>query len=493
MPEPELGLFRLLVESVRDYAIFALDPHGRIMTWTNGAEHLKGYRAEEIIGRHFSVFYPDEDVARGKPAQELRMATTFGRYAEEGWRIRKDGTRFWASVVITTLRDPHTGEVVGFGKVTRDLTDRLLYEQALRESEERFRLLVEGVTDYAIFLLDAEGRVQSWNTGAQRLIGYRPAEIVGDHISRFYLREEAAAGRPQRELEIAGREGRYEEEGWRVRKDGTKFWANVIVTSLRDPETGRLLGFSKVTRDLTERKRADDVLRQSFRDMESFSYTVSHDLRAPLRAIHTVADITLHDTQKLDPEIQHNLASIRESAERASHLVEDLLEFAKVSRGDLRWDAVSIAELARDTAKELSERDPRKVDLCIEEPETLSVHGDPALLRLVLGNLLGNAWKYTKKTAHPKVVMGPAHATEEDRVAFYVRDNGVGFDPAKARDLFEPFRRLHNDVEFQGTGVGLATVRRIVERHGGCVRAESKPGEGATFVVELPFDKPPRS
>ncbi|MDQ3787923.1 MAG: PAS domain S-box protein [Actinomycetota bacterium] len=237
-----------------------LDPNGHIMTWNTGAERIKGYSEEDIIGQHFSVFYPPEDIAAEKPQRELREAVQVGRLEDEGWRLRKDGTRFWANVVITALFD-ETGELRGFGKVTRDMTERRNTEQALRESEERFRLLVQGVRDYGIFMLDPAGHIISWNVGAQRINGYEEHEILGTHFSVFYPPEDIAEGKPDRELREAITEGRLEDEGWRLRKDGTRFWANVIITPLFD-ETGKLRGFGKVTRDMTEHRNAERALAE---------------------------------------------------------------------------------------------------------------------------------------------------------------------------------------------------------------------------------------
>jgi PAS domain S-box-containing protein len=249
-------LHRLLVESVDDYAIFALDPDGYILSWNAGAQRFKGYTADEIIGKHFSIFYPRERIEEGFPDYELREAARVGRFEDEGWRVRKDGSRFWANVVITALHDP-TGRLVGYAKVTRDLTERRMAEDALRESEERFRLIVQGIKDYAIFMLDPTGHITTWNAGAQRIKGYTSEEIIGKHFSIFYPPEVAAAGHPQHELEIAKEKGVYEEEGWRIRKDGSRFWANVVITALRR-EDGSLAGFAKVTRDLTERRAAEE-------------------------------------------------------------------------------------------------------------------------------------------------------------------------------------------------------------------------------------------
>jgi PAS domain S-box-containing protein len=295
-------LHRLLVESVQDYAIFALDPQGYILSWNPGAERFKGYTTDEIIGKHFSIFYPQERIATGFPEFELREAARTGRFEDEGWRIRKDGTRFWASVVITALRDS-TGTLVGYAKVTRDLTERRAAEEALRLSEERFRLLVQGVRDYAIFMLDPTGHVATWNEGAQRIKQYSADEIIGKHFSIFYPPERIAEKFPQHELKEAERTGHFEDEGWRIRKDGTRFWANVVITALRDSD-GHLIGFSKVTRDLTERKAAeeraiDDARRVASQEAARVAADASRErierlqqLTALLAAAHTIAEIT---------------------------------------------------------------------------------------------------------------------------------------------------------------------------------------------------------
>ncbi len=253
-------LYRLLVESVQDYAIFALDRTGRVLTWSAGAARLKGYSRTEIIGRHFSAFYPPEDVTAGKPDRELEEASRTGRLEDQGWRLRKDGTRFWANVVITALYD-ELGKLVGFAKVTRDRTEQRRETEALRESEARFRLLVESVRDYAIFMLDSQGHVATWNAGAERIKGYSTEEIVGRHFSTFYPPEKIAERFPEYELEVAAREGRFEDEGWRIRRDGSRFWANVVITALRNAD-GHLVGFAKVTRDLTDRRAAEEQARR---------------------------------------------------------------------------------------------------------------------------------------------------------------------------------------------------------------------------------------
>jgi len=234
--------FRLLVNAVTDYAIYMLDPKGHVVSWNAGAERFKGYTAAEIIGSHFSVFYTPEDVEAGIPALALKTSAETGKFEAEGWRVRKDGTRFWAHVVLDPIRD-HGGELLGFAKITRDLSERKHAEQTLHLNQEELRLLVQSVTDYAIYMLDPEGHVVSWNAGAQRIKGYRPEEIIGRHFSDFYTAADRDAGEPQRALATALAQGRFEKEGERVRKDGSIFWANVVIDPIRTAD-GRVLGFS---------------------------------------------------------------------------------------------------------------------------------------------------------------------------------------------------------------------------------------------------------
>ncbi|HEY4218948.1 MAG TPA: PAS domain S-box protein [Gemmatimonadaceae bacterium] len=299
--QPIEELYRLLVDSVEDYAIFALDPHGYIISWNTGAERINGYTAKEAIGQHFSMFYPQDRIAARFPEHELREAERVGRFEDEGWRLRKGGARFWSNVLITALRDP-AGRLIGFAKVTRDLTERRAAEDALRVSDERFRVLVQGVRDYAIFMLDAHGFVATWNAGVERIKGYTADEIVGKHFSVFYTPEDLATRKPERELKIAVAKGVYEEEGWRVRKDGSRFWANVVITALWNAD-GTLAGFGKVTRDLTERRAAharaiEDARRfaaeegaRRIADETRERAQVLQTLTAQLAAVHTIDEV----------------------------------------------------------------------------------------------------------------------------------------------------------------------------------------------------------
>jgi PAS domain S-box-containing protein len=264
--DERLRMMKLLVESVRDYAIFLLDPSGRVSSWTIGAERIKGYRAEEIIGQSFTRFYTREDLTLGKPMRLLKEAMAEGRVEDEGWRVRKDGSRFWANVVITALRDER-GELKGFAKVVRDLSDRRRAEEIVRQSEERFRTLVENVQDYAIFLLDPQGRIVNWNSGAELIKGYKASEVIGRHYSMFFSSDDIEHGVPEKILEEALSKGKVATEGWRIRKDGKSFWASVVVTALYDT-AGRLIGFAKITRDLTERRNAEEALRSMNEELE---------------------------------------------------------------------------------------------------------------------------------------------------------------------------------------------------------------------------------
>ncbi|HEX2571429.1 MAG TPA: PAS domain S-box protein [Polyangia bacterium] len=503
--------FRLLVDSVKDYAIFLLDPEGRIVSWNAGAERIKGYRAEEIIGRHFSIFYPPELLEKNHPAHELWIASRDGRYREEQWRLRKDGTRFWADVTITALRDEQ-GHLCGFAKVTRDLTERREQEQALRQSEELFRLLLEGIQDYAIFMLDPEGRIATWNQGAERLKGYQAHEIIGQRFSVFYPEAERRDGKPERELAAARESGVYREEGWRVRKDGSRFWAEITLTAIHDKD-GHLRGFAKVSRDRTERRAADEAIHRlnqelaervrertqaleamsvANRELEAFSYSVSHDLRTPLRGIDGFSKLLLEKyAAMVDDKGRHYLERIRAASQRMSQLIDDLLKLSRITRAELRWSRLDLADLAREVAEELQRHEPgRHVEFSIVS--AAPTQGDPDLLRVVIENLLRNAWKFTNKKPAARIEFGvapiaiaPGGDGRDGQRTYFVRDNGAGFDMEYAGKLFTPFQRLHDASEFEGTGIGLATVQRIILRHGGRIWGEGASDQGATFWFTL--------
>ena len=472
---------RLLVDSVQDYAILLLGVDGTIQSWNAGAQALKGYQAHEIVGKNFTRFYTEEDLARRHPQHELEVAAELGRYEDEGWRVRKDGSRFWANVVITALRDDN-GDLIGYSKVTRDLSERRRAEQQLRESEERFRSMVASVKDHAIIMLDPTGHIISWNAGAERIKGWTADEIIGQSFERFYPVEDVAAGKTATELRVAAAEGTFEDYGWRVRKDGTRFWANVIITALRDA-SGTLRGYSKVTRDITERKIAEEALQKAYDELEAFSYSVSHDLRAPLRSMDGFASelVELYG-DKLDAVGRDYLGRIRQSSQRMARLIDDLLNLARLGRAKLNRETVDLSDLARKTAADLASSQPeRKVELVIAPG--LVDNADPALIRVVLENLIGNAWKYTSQHATARIEFGAE--VVEGTPRYFVRDDGAGFDMRYLEKLFGPFQRLHGVSQFPGMGIGLASVKRIIHRHGGEVFAVGAPEKGATFSFTL--------
>jgi PAS domain S-box-containing protein len=493
----DTALYRLLVETVRDYAIFMLDPDGHIVTWSAGAKRFKGYEASEIIGRHFSVFYPPEDIAADKPGYELRVAAREGRFEDEGWRVRKDGSLFWANVIITALRDP-AGNLVGYAKVTRDLTERRMTEEALRLSEERFRLIVQGVRDYAIFMLDASGIVVSWNAGAEAINGYRAEEIIGRHFSAFYPFEDIADGKPKRELEIATRTGTYEEEGWRLRKDGSSFWANVLITAMRDP-TGRLLGFTKVTRDLTERRAAQEraladarrvaEAEAASRTKSEFLRAMSHELRTPINA--ALGYLALIDIGIAGPvtEQQHDyIARTRASQEHLLGIVNDLLNYSRVEAGQVSYDLVAVpVEVVLDAVLPMVEPQAvtKGISLAREAcPSGLVWRADLMKAEQIVLNLLSNAVKFTQAGGHVAVACAPS----DGGIGLTVRDTGPGIPDDKHESIFEPFVQLGRTLAsaHEGTGLGLAISRDLARAMHGDITVESTPGEGSAFTLTLP-------
>jgi PAS domain S-box-containing protein len=524
-------LYRLLVERVVDYAIFALDPDGYILTWNAGAERLKGYKPDEIIGRHFSVFYPEKDLADDKPGRELRTAIETGTVEDEGWRLRKDGTRFWANVLITALRDDD-GKLLGFGKVTRDLSARRAAEESLRESEERFRLLVQSVQDYAIFLLDPAGLIATWNEGAQRIKGYNADEVIGKHFSIFYA--EADAAKPELELRVARETGKYEDEGWRLRKDGTRFWASVVITAIHDAK-GKLAGFSKVTRDLTERRAAHDraiedarrlateeaareaaearaaefrslseQLRVQTLELErqreesenanrvksEFLAAMSHELRTPLNAIGGYAQLIQLGLSGPVTEIQREqLDRIQNSQQHLLSVINDILNYSRIEAGKVTYDIVpfAISDAIRAVVPMV---DPlvRAKGLSLGVPhltQDLIARADRTKVEQILINLLSNAVKFTD-AGTVAVKCGGTDQT----VWVSVRDTGLGIEAEHIDTIFAPFAQVGRTLASpkEGTGLGLSISRDLAVAMHGKLSVESEPGVGSTFTLTLPRD-----
>ncbi|ACL58417.1 hybrid sensor histidine kinase/response regulator [Methylobacterium nodulans] len=482
--------FRLLIQAVTDYAIFMLDPTGIVTSWNPGAERFKGYKEAEIIGQHFSRFYTEEDRQTDLPRRALETAARDGRFEQEGWRVRKDGSRMWAHVIIDPIRDP-SGTLIGFAKVTRDITKRQAAQQALRESEERFRLLVQGVRDYAIFMLSPEGIVRNWNSGAQRIKGYSEAEIVGQHFSRFYTEEDRAAGVPARALETAAREGKFEAEGWRVRRDGTRFWASVLIDAIRD-ETGRLVGFAKVTRDITERRNAQQALEktqaalfqaQKMEALGGLSAGIAHDFNNLLTVVLGNLDLLRRAPEERRARLIDNAM---QAVEQGRKLTQQLLAFGRSQT--LRPEVVDVTRLILGMDDMLKQSLRGDIGIVLDLAEDLwPIEADPAQLQIALINLAVNArdampngGQFRIKTENVTTHDGEVAQS----VAISVSDTGHGMPPDVLARAFEPF--FSTKEVGKGTGLGLPQVYGFAQQSNGSVRVTSEVGRGTTFTISLP-------
>jgi PAS domain S-box-containing protein len=504
------GRYRLLVESITDYAIYMLSPTGEVTSWNAGAQRFKGYGADEIIGRHFSTFYTDEDRALGLPERALRTAAAENKFENEGWRVRKDGSRFWAYVVIDPIRLP-TGELVGFAKITRDLTERRAAEQALRANQEQFRLLVNGVTDYAIYMLSPTGQISSWNSGAERIKGYSAQEVIGTHFSRFYTPEDRAAGEPARALAVALSEGRYEKEGQRLRKDGRVFWANVVIDTVRDAD-GTLLGFAKITRDITtqrESRKALEAARESLfqaQKMDAIGQLtggVAHDFNNLLMVILGSLEL-LRKRVGDDVRAMSLLDNAVSGAKRGAALTQRMLAFAR--RQDLVLESIDIPALVAGMSDLLQRSLGGATELEMRFPLKLAaVRTDANQLELAILNLVVNA-----RDAMPNggsIIVGakefevaskPGDAMAAGRyVCLSVSDAGEGMDEATLARASEPF--FTTKGVGKGTGLGLPMVRGVAEQSGGRLVLKSEKNQGTIAELWLPCaagkpaDKPAQS
>jgi PAS domain S-box-containing protein len=485
--------FRLLIQSIVDYAIYMLDPDGCVTSWNVGAERIKGFQTEEIVGQHFSRFYTDEDRAAGLPDRVLETARREGRYAGEGWRVRKDGSRFWASVVIDAIKDD--GKLIGFAKITRDMTEQREAQQALIAAERRFRILVEGVTDYAIYMLDPEGRVTNWNAGAERIKGYTPDEIIGERFSRFYTPEDFDAGVPDKALQTARETGRYEAEGWRMRKDGTRFWASVVIDAIHD-EQGELIGFAKVTRDMSEKRetqlRLEESREQLFRSqkMEALGQLtggLAHDFNNLLTAILGASDLAGRNLDKPE-KLARMLEGIRNSAQRGAGLTKQLLAFARAQPLDIQ--SVDLKSFFDEISMLLRPSLRSNIEVIIETSDQLwHVDADPGALELSLLNLAFNARDAMKDggtlriSATNQLLEGKPEGLRGEYVALRVADTGTGMSRETSDRVFEPFFTTKSFGE--GTGLGLSQVFGFAKQLGGAVTVESRLGEGAAFTIYL--------
>ena len=490
--------FRLLIDSVTDYAIYLLDAEGNVATWNTGAQIFKGYAPEEIIGRHFSVFHTDEDRALGMPARALATAAAEGRFESEGWRVRKDGTRFWTHVVIDPVRG-RDGEVIGFAKITRDVSERREADEALRESERRFRLLVQSVHDYAIYMLDAEGNVSNWNAGAQAIKGYVAGEIVGRHFSLFYTSEDQAAGKPEEALRTALQKGKFEGEAQRVRKGGERFWASVIIEPIYD-DSGRHVGFAKITRDITEKRRADEEIRKSrealiqAQKMEAIGRLtggVAHDFNNLLTVIRASADFLLRRELPEEKRVRY-IEAIADTADRAATLTSQLLAFSR--RQTLQPEVFDVNARLRGLQQIVGTTVGAAVTMSFDLAERPQmVEADPTQFDTAILNMVINARDAMPRGGEIKIRSGASESIPAVRghlpatgrfVAVSIVDTGTGMAPETLAQIFEPFFTTKS-VD-HGTGLGLSQVYGFAKQSGGEVEVTSNLGLGSCFTLYLP-------
>src|SRR5579885_1891683 len=503
-PSSDLRLETLL-DGIVDYAIYLIDCDGLVRVWNSGAERVSGHTRSDIIGRDIEAIYTPEDRAQGVPRRAREEAVRDGRHESEGWRLRKDGTRFWAIDLIDPVRDAR-GEVIAYAHVMQDATGRRAAREALRLSEERFRILVNGVTDYAIYMLDPDGYITNWNRGGERIMGYAAHEIIGKHYSTSFTEEDRAAGVPQRALETAARDGRYEAEGWRMRKDGTRFWASVIVDRLRNGR-GDIIGFAKITRDITERLRTQEALQRSQEElaqaqkMEAVGQLtggIAHDFNNLLTIIATNADL-LAQTASGDIEQRRLIDSIQRATDRGAKLTQQLLAFAR--RQPLRPVTQSIRSLVGNFEAMMRRGANDLVDLefdLSEQPDLAAIDAsqfEAAILNIDVNarDALPDGGKVRIRTR--VVELDAAGLVKPGMragryVAIAVEDSGTGMSPETLARACEPF--FTTKEAGKGSGLGLSQVYGFVSQSGGFVTIDSTLGAGTTVTLYLPHVAHPR-
>jgi PAS domain S-box-containing protein len=488
--------FESFVRAVTDYAIYVIDPNGIIASWNSGAERLKGYSEAEAIGSHFSRFFTPEDRAVNKPAMALATAAKVGRWEDEGWRVRKDGSRFWALAVLDAMRGPD-GQVIGYVKITRDMTERRAAQQALAESERRFRLLVTSVIDYALFTLDLDGNIRSWNRGAQRLKGYSADDVTGKHFSIFYTPEAKANGDPEVALSRARTEGRFESEGCRVRKDGSRFWANAVIDAIHD-EDSRLVGFTKITRDITERRALEQAKEQLYQaqKMETIGQLtggVAHDFNNLLTAI--TGSHALLRRMITAPRAQKLLDTAERAVARGAKMTEQLLAFSRQHR--LQPEKTSANELIAAFESVLHHAAGEGIEMTLVlEPGLWLSNIDQTQFQSALLNLVVNArdamsepgGTITIETRNCRIDRERALSLGEIAPGSYVMvavgDTGIGMTPETRAKAIEPF--FTTKAPGRGSGLGLSQVYGFARQSNGQIEIESALGEGTTVHLYLP-------
>jgi PAS domain S-box-containing protein len=482
---------QLLVNAISDYAIYMLDANGHVASWNPGAERFKGYSADEVIGRHFQMFFTEEDRAADAPGRTLRVAARDDRYETEGWRVRKDGNRFWAHVIVDAIRTPQ-GDLLGFAKIVRDITDKKAGETDLRASEERFRLLVQGVKDCAIYMLDKNGVVTNWNLGAEHIKGYSSSEIVGQHFSRFYTEPDRAAGEPARALSTALNQGKYEKEAWRVRKDGSLFWAHVLIDPIYDDE-GNHVGFAKVTRDRTEQKKAAEQVEEAQRNLlqsqklqaiGELTGGIAHDFNNMLTVIAGSADFLRRNRAMPEEKKLRYLDGIIEITERATTLTNQLLSFAR--RQPVKPEVLDIGKRLGSARELLSRTLGSRIAVVVEVSRPgLTVEVDPGQLEASILNAAVNA---RDAMPHGGKITLAAQAEEIGREKFVrvsIADTGLGMPERVRERAFDPF--FTTKEVGKGTGLGLSQIHGFAAQAGGFAEIESEEGAGTRVSLLLPI------
>ena len=496
-PIADAERYRILVEAITDYAVFMLDPIGTVTSWNPGAERFKGYTAAEIIGQNFSQFYLPEDRAAGLPGRALAIAASTGKFETEGWRLRKDGSRIWAHAVLDAIRNP-SGELIGYAKITRDLTDRRSAEEALMRSEEQFKLLVQSVTDYAIYMLDSKGHVASWNIGAQRIKGYQPEDIIGAHFSRFYSDEDRERGEPQKALDLAAEHGHFEKEGWRIRKDGTRFWASVVIDAIRDP-SGDLIGYAKITRDISEKRKAEQALEetrealfqaQKMEIVGQLTGGIAHDFNNLLMVIQSSMEL-LRKRVPDDEKLLSLIDNATEGVKRGTSLTQRMLSFAR--RQDLDQKPINLHEFIFEMTDLLQRSLGPTIVIEARFPIGLSmVRADANQLESALLNLAVNA-RDAMPAGGPLTIsareenLAPGNSLRlapEKFVCLALEDKGEGMTQDTISHATEPFFTTKGIGK--GTGLGLSMVQGFAEQSGGRLCLKSVLGQGTTAEIWLP-------
>lgn len=488
--QPSAEVFQLLVDAITDYALYMLDPDGRVLTWNSGAARFKGYTADEIIGSHFSRFYTPEDCAAERPAQALAIAAREGRSETEGWRVRKDGSRFWAHVILEQIRDTH-GVLLGFAKITRDVTEKRRLEQATYQSALQLKMLVQGVRDYAIYMLDWDGRITSWNSGAQAIKGFTQAEVLGKHFSLFYTESDRARGAPDAALATALAQGKFEAEAQRVRKDGSLFWAHVVIDPIYD-EAGQHVGFAKITRDVSEKKQAEAQLRQTqeallqsqkLQALGELAGGIAHDFNNLMTVMRGSADFLLRQPDLPMEKRTRYLNVMLETAERATSLTSQLLAFAR--RQPLEPEVIDLS-VRLDAMGEMLQRTlgslyALTLDL---SPALWLVEIDPTGLEAALLNAVLNARDAMPSGGSITIATRNATRAEGDGVLLSIRDTGEGIAPETLKRVFEPF--FTTKPTGRGTGLGLSQIHGYAVQSGGSASIRSELGKGTEVELWIP-------